>query len=96
MKLTEKNAEFAVVATAFHHGGVISFHRSLDAAKEAARRWRGTVCQCGCCDVVPVTENARTEMLKDGSDQWYAERIQLFKDLPEYTGNEFSPYTLCK
>lgn len=30
MKLNEKNAQFAVIATAFHGGGVISFHNSLE------------------------------------------------------------------
>ena len=37
MKLNENNAKFAVVASAFHGGGVISFHNSLKAALKARK-----------------------------------------------------------
>ena len=61
MKLNETNARFAVVKTAFHNGGTLSFHISLEYATKKARAFRGS-CMCGCCKVVPVTEEAREEM----------------------------------
>lgn len=79
MKLSENNARFAVVLTAFHGGGAKSFHVSLDAAERKAGSLRGT-CQCGCCAVIPITEDARAEM-------WSAGDITLYADLPEYDTN---------
>lgn len=58
MRLTENNARFAVVKTAFHGGGVISYHYSADQADRAARKFRQPDCSCGCCRVVPVAELA--------------------------------------
>ena len=86
MKLDEKNARFAVIATAFHGGGVISFHKSLKAALRADKESTQGGCTCGCCAVVPITREARRELAKidycDGSE------ITLYKDLPYYTGDE--------
>ena len=75
MKLNEKNANYAVIKTAFHGGGVVSYHKSLTAAEKACKKFRGNNCICGCCAVVTIDK---------------------LQEIPEYTGNEFSPYTLCK
>lgn len=58
MKLSENNANFAVVKTAFHGGGILSLHVSAEAAERAARRFRQRDCTCGCCRVVTVAELA--------------------------------------
>ena len=51
-KLTEETARYAIVKTAFHGGGTISFHRSLDAAIKAANRYiNAGNCSCGCAGV---------------------------------------------
>ena len=41
MKLNKENANYAVVKTAFHGGGPLSYHRSLAAATRALRKWQG-------------------------------------------------------
>ena len=95
MKLTEKNARFAVVRTAFHRGGTVSFHRSLQAAERAARRARVGECCCGCCGVVPVTVDAWREM-HDAPEWWYAyDERRLYADLPDYDGSQ-DAYQYCK
>lgn len=58
MRLTENNAKFAVVKTAFHGGGILSLHISAEAAERAARKYKQNDCKCGCCRVVPITELA--------------------------------------
>ena len=93
MRLTEKNARFAVVRTAFHRGGTVSFHRSLRAAERAAQRARVGECCCGCCGVVPVTVDAWREM-PDAPVAYNGRRL-LYADLPEYNGNQ-SAYQWCK
>ena len=93
MKLTEKNAKFAVVKTAFHGGGVISYHNSLTEALKSERKYASGGCICGCCRVIPITEEAREEL----SEQGYCSlREDLLRDIPNYTGNEFNPYSICK
>lgn len=47
---------WAVVATRFHGGGIISRHFTREAAERAARRWAMKDCTCGCCDVVSPRE----------------------------------------
>lgn len=95
MKLNENNANFAVVGTAFHGGGVISYHKSLRAAERSARCSVVGECDCGCCGVVPITESARREMM-----QFYRynirDDIRLLHEIPFYSGNERSPYMLCR
>lgn len=93
MKLTEKNAKFAVVRTAFHGGGVISFHNSMSEALKSERKYASGNCICGCCRVIPITEEARKELFEEG---YCSRHADLLKDIPCYTGNEFSPYTICK
>ena len=92
MKLNENNSRFAVVATAFHGGGVISFHNSLDAALKSERKYASGSCICGCCRVIPITEEARKELFMRGYCSQYA---ALLEDIPYYTGND-SPYAICK
>lgn len=88
-----ENAKYAVVRTAFHGGGVESVHKSLTAAERAAKAYRKSGCECGCCAVIPITVQAREEMPNHGRDIC-DNLIPLLEDIPEYTGNEFSPYVL--
>lgn len=107
MKLNEKNARFAVVKTACHNGGVLSFHINLTAAEKKASDFRGD-CKCGCCEVVPITEEAREEMWHtENKNQFaypkypyrlYLENITempLLKDIPEYDP-DMHYGTICK
>ena len=93
MKLTEQNSKFAVVKTAFHGGGVISYHNSLEKALKVDKKFSSGSCICGCCRVILITEEARKELSKKGYCSLHAD---LLKEIPYYTGNEFSPYTICK
>lgn len=93
MKITSKSAKYAVVRTAFHGGGVVSVHRSLAAAWRAADANRTEGCTCGCCSVRPITAEARREMPGRGRD-YNGDLLPLLDEIPEYTGNEFSPYSL--
>ena len=93
MRLSSANSRFAIVRTAFHGGGVLSYHLSLSAAEAAKRRGRVGLCCCGCCAVIPVTAEAVEEMRRSGG---YIDIPPLLAEIPEYTGNEFSPYTICK
>jgi hypothetical protein len=45
-----------VVRTRFHGGGIVSTHRSLLAALRAARKQTISGCTCGCCGVVPASQ----------------------------------------
>jgi len=100
MKLTENNARFAVVATAFHKGGTISFHNSLDAAIKARNKFAGNSCECGCAGVVPVTEEAKAVMksYRDSHNNPVYEigHLPLYVNLPTYQANGESPYQLCR
>ena len=95
MKLDETNAKFAVVRTAFHNGGTISFHNSLEAAKTAKKQNTSVTCECGCCGVVPVTPEARTELMDDANRSWYHVPL-LYSELSYWDTGKQSPYTLCK
>lgn len=88
MKLTEKNAKFAVVATAFHGGGVISYHNSLAEAIKAERKATSPCCLCGCCKVVPITRAARKEL--DYVRPLTTPDTPYLAEIDCYTGNE--PY----
>ena len=96
MKLNEKNAKFAVVRTAFHGGGVVSYHTSLAAAERAERSETNSSCCCGCCGIVPITIQAAKEMKKAGYfDGEYMDEITLLSDLPVYNG-DIGYWHLCK
>lgn len=45
-----------VVRTAFHGGGVVSRHRTREAAERAAARYRRGDCTCGCAQVIPAEQ----------------------------------------
>lgn len=92
MKLNETNARYAVVRTAFHGGGVIRFHKSLEEALKTQKWYREGVCTCGCCAVVPVTEEARKEywhkyLKHEYGDIFTIDEINLYSDLQCYNGN---------
>ena len=93
MRITSKSAAYAVVRTAYHGGGVESVHKSLTAAERAAKAYRRSGCECGCCAVIPITAEARREMPGRGRD-YDGDLLPLLDEIPEYTGNEFSPYSL--
>jgi hypothetical protein len=97
MKLTEKNAKFAVIKIAFYNGGTISFHISLAAAERAAKKFDGDS-EFSCCGVVPVTRDAASEMMEN--DYYYnfsnANEIMLYADYPEYTANSEHYSQLCR
>lgn len=95
MKLTEENSRFAVIKTAFHGGGTISFHRSLHAALRArdAFQSKGT-CSCGCAGVVPVTKEAR-EYAKFMIDTCRGDS-PLYAEYPTLDATQRSPYELCR
>ena len=101
MKLDETNARFAVVKTAFHNGGTISFHNSLDAAMKTKKKYQHGECVCGCAGVVPVTEDAQNEIIA-ARDRWnnpiYTAYVApaLYANLPEFGIGLVSPYALCK
>lgn len=78
-RLNENNSRFAVVKMAGHGGGVISFHNSLNAAKAAERKGRLTDCTCGCCEIVPITDDASEELSKNG--YWV---MYKYNQLPVY------------
>lgn len=45
-----------VVRTAFHNGGIVSRHRSAEAAERAAAKYAFTGCTCGCASVVAAAD----------------------------------------
>ena len=97
MKLTEKNARFAVVKTAFHNGGTISFHNSIYEALRVERKYGSGECKCGCCSVVPITVDARDELCHV-LGLVYAVPT-LYADLPTWSAASsvtLSPYQICK
>ena len=93
MRITSKSAAYAVVRTAYHGGGVESVHKSLTAAERAAKAYRRSGCECGCCAVIPITAQARQAMPDHGRD-YDGDLLPLLDEIPEYTGDEFSPYSL--
>lgn len=95
MKITEKNAKFAIVRTAFHGGGAASFHNSLVAAERALKKEILKSCQCGCAAIVPITTAAREEMEKAGYEPFYDEKRKLYDELPSYeAGKHYG--TICR
>jgi hypothetical protein len=48
--------KYVLVRTKFHGGGLISSHRSLEAAERAQRQYRKTDCTCGCARIVSREE----------------------------------------
>jgi hypothetical protein len=48
--------DFYLVKTRFHGGGIISQHRTMEAAEAAATRWTVKSCTCGCCGVVAICD----------------------------------------
>ena len=92
MKLNETNAKYAVVRTAFHGGGTISFHNSLDAALHSKRKNTFEDCCCGCCAIIPITEEAQDEIGPDEMGSY----TKLYKEIPYYEANGEHYSTICK
>jgi len=99
MKLTENNAKFAIVKTAFHGGGTISFHNSLESAIKAEKQNTSETCTCECCGIVPITAEAKKEMLSY-RDEWnelvFQGEISLYSELSECQANGEHYTQLCK
>lgn len=100
MKLNENNAQFAVVSTAFHGGGTISFHTSLNAAMISENKNTSKTCNCGCCSVIPITESAKEEMLElcddNGERIWEESELSLYSEISEYEAKGEHYSKLCK
>lgn len=101
MKLDETNAKFAVVKTAFHNGGTISFHNSLEAAIKSQIENTSKTCACGCCGIVPITKDAQKEIV-NYRDRWgqpiYMDFAPpaLYASLSYWDPGKQGPYELCK
>lgn len=99
-KLNENNSRFAVVSTAFHGGGTISFHNSLNQAFKSVNENTSETCNCGCCGIVPITEDAKNEMLElcddNGERIWSEDELLLYSEIPEYEANGEHYSKLCK
>lgn len=65
MKLNENNSNFAVKASNFHGGNIISFHNSLKEALKTERKNRVPNCKCGCAYIIPLNEQAKKALLKN-------------------------------
>lgn len=98
MKLNETNAKFAVIKTAFHGGGTIAFSNSLERAMRIKRENTGSDCECECCRIVPVTEEALKEI--NGYKNKYGEYIfscnKLYEEYPTYQANGEHWSQLCR
>lgn len=64
MKLNENNSNYAVKASNFHGGNMISFHNSLNEALKAEKKNCVLGCKCGCAYIIPLNANAKKELLK--------------------------------
>lgn len=100
MKLTPATASYAVIATAFHGGGTLSLHRSLEAAIKSSNQHQVTGCTCGCCAVVPIT-GAASRAMDAHRDRWgypvfyNDEPRKLYSDYPaDCSGAHYSQ--LCR
>ena len=60
---------YYVVKTAFHGGGVVSWHRTQPGAERAARAWASPSCTCGCAGVVSAKEYDNLES-QDHNQCW--------------------------
>ena len=86
-QLTEDNAKFAVVRTAFHGGRAIAFTNDIDEAYEIRKQNRSRDCTCGCCNVVPITTEAAKELVQrwKKEDRYVlVENVDLYDELPFY------------
>ena len=65
---------YEVYATAFHGGGLISRHRTREAAERAACKWASPDCVCGCAGVVDLEAGERpgTQAQQDQYSDPYA------------------------
>ena len=99
MRLTEATAEYAILKTAYHGGGIIGFSNSLTSALKTAKKHTNSHCSCGCCGVVPITPEAQAAMGKyidDYGNRPYAHNIPpLLSTYSEYRPD--MPYfELCR
>lgn len=59
--MSTENLPYAVYATAFHGGRLISRHPTLEAAQKASAKWRMSGCMCGCAGVVGPGQEPGTQ-----------------------------------
>ena len=67
----EPKLRYHVYATAFHRGGLISRHRTSEAAERAARRWRMTDCVCGCAAVIDIVADGKPPAYRNSDESPY-------------------------
>jgi len=65
-----KQEKFYVVRTAFHGGGIVSRHQSLQGATQAMLRYRGSNCECTCAGVVSQKAFEALPSHEDVSQYW--------------------------
>lgn len=70
--MSNKILPYAVYATAFHGGRLISRHHTLEAAQKAAAKWRLSGCMCGCAGVMGPGQEPGTQAQQDTYSNPYA------------------------
>lgn len=68
--------QYYVVLTQFHGGGIVSRHRTREAAERAARKQRVSGCVCGCAGAISAGDY---EMLEDAHNQAWSNPYALTK-----------------
>ena len=64
----EKN--FWLVKTAFHGGGLISKHSTIELAEKAQSKWNMGECKCGCSGIVSPDEFDNLDLAMNLSDPY--------------------------
>lgn len=87
MKRNTQVYPYALYKTAFHGGGVVSQHKTLEAAVLAERRWRnGTPCVCGCTAIAGPKEAHGYIQTGYNTEIYYT--VVNETDIPAPTGND--------
>lgn len=87
MKRNTEIYPYALYKTAFHGGGVVSQHKTLEAAVLAEKRWlKGSQCVCGCVGIAGPKEAHGWLQTGYNAETYYA--IKNEADIPASTGND--------
>jgi hypothetical protein len=95
MKRNTKKYPFAVFTTAFHGGGMVSQHETLEAAYKASRAYGSKDCLCGCAGVVNADDKKLSIETGDFPGEVY---VYAVADEPIQTKDEYMMHyaTICK
>lgn len=103
--MTKAGINYVVVRTKFHGGGIVSKHKTIEGAVRAAKKYRGSSCTCGCCNIVPTSIFARKalqEVFSDGMGYVagfyigeFCYDCPLYDELPTFE-EAISPYDICR